>query len=108
LAPCKQPKPASLGGVEGVRFDVSVVEELRENHRRVCETGCADTVKVADGRMLWQPRVERTRPIVLEDVEGEMVIRQVSERPSCHLRRDRLPSHPVDQRDGGRHIRSLR
>jgi hypothetical protein len=66
-------KPATVGGVEGVRFDVSVVEQLPEGYRGVCGTECVDEAKVADGRALFQPRGVKTRLIVLKDVEGETV-----------------------------------
>jgi hypothetical protein len=68
-----KPKSVNVGGVDGARFDIAVVEDLPEGYRGVCGTECVDTVKVADGRVLWQPRVERTRLIVLEGVEGETV-----------------------------------
>ena len=67
------PKPAAVGGVEGLRFDVAVVEDLPEVYRGVCGTGCVDTVKVADGRALFQSRGETVRLIVLEDVKGDTV-----------------------------------
>jgi hypothetical protein len=67
------PKPATVGGIEGVRFDLAVAEDLPEGYRGVCGTECVDIVKVADGRVLWQTRFERTRLIVLKDVEGETV-----------------------------------
>lgn len=67
------PKPVTVGGVEGVRFDLAVAEELPEGYRGICGTECVDIVKVADGRVLWQTRFERTRLIVLKDVEGKTV-----------------------------------
>ena len=68
-----EPKSVTVGGFEGVRFDVTVVEDLPEGYGGVCGTACVDTAKVADGRVLWQPREERTRLIVLKDVESETV-----------------------------------
>ena len=67
-----KPEPVTVGGVKGARFDV-VVEDLPEDYYGVCGQDCVDMTKVADGRVLFQPKGERTRLIVLEDVEGETV-----------------------------------
>jgi hypothetical protein len=75
-----EPRPVNVGGVEGVRFDVSLAEELPEGYGGVCGTECVDTVKVADGRVLWQTRFERARLIVLEGVEGETVTVSIHSR----------------------------
>ena len=49
------------------------VEELPDEYYGVCGQDCVDMAKVADGRLLYQPKGERTRLIVLEDMEGETV-----------------------------------
>ena len=67
-----KPEPITVGGVKGKQFDV-VVEDLPEDYYGVCGQDCVDMSKVADGRVLFQPKGERTRLIVLEDVEGETV-----------------------------------
>ena len=67
-----KPEPVTVGGVKGAQFDV-VVEDLPEDYYGVCGQDCVDMAKVADGRVLFQPKGERTRLIVLEDVEGETV-----------------------------------
>jgi hypothetical protein len=67
-----KPEPITVGGVKGKQFDV-VVEDLPEDYYGVCGQDCVDMTKVADGRVLFQPKEERTRLIVLEDVEGETV-----------------------------------
>ena len=67
-----KPEPVTVGGVKGAQFDV-VVEDLPEDYYGVCGQDCVDITKVADGRVLAQPKGERTRLIVLEDVEGETV-----------------------------------
>ena len=67
-----KPEPVTVGGVKGAQFDV-VVEDLPEDYYGVCGQDCVDQAKVADGRVLFQPKGERTRLIVLEDVEGETV-----------------------------------
>ena len=67
-----KPEPITVGGVKGAQFDV-VVEDLPEDYYGVCGQDCVDMTKVADGRVLFQPKEERTRLIVLEDVEGETV-----------------------------------
>ncbi len=67
-----KPEPVTVGGVKGAQFDV-VVEDLPEEYYGVCGQDCVDMAKVADERVLAQPKGERTRLIVLEDVEGETV-----------------------------------
>jgi hypothetical protein len=67
-----KPEPVTVGGVKGARFDV-VVEDLPEDYYGVCGQDCVDMTSFADGRVLFQPKGERTRLIVLEDVEGETV-----------------------------------
>jgi hypothetical protein len=67
-----KPEPVTVGGVKGAQFDV-VVEDLPEDYSGVCGQDCVDQAKVADGRVLFHPKGERTRLIVLEDVEGETV-----------------------------------
>ena len=67
-----KPEPVTVGGVKGAQFDV-VVEDLPEDYYGVCGQDCVDMTQVADGRLLFQPKGERTRLIVLEDVEGERV-----------------------------------
>jgi hypothetical protein len=66
-------EPVTVGGIEGVRFDIAVAQDLPEDYRGVCGIDCVDIHKVADGRVVFQPKGERTRLIVLEDVEGETV-----------------------------------
>jgi hypothetical protein len=59
-------------GKKNKQFDV-VVEDLPKDYYGVCGQDCVDMTKVADGRVLFHPKGERTRLIVLEDVEGETV-----------------------------------
>jgi hypothetical protein len=67
-----KPEPVTVGGAKGQQFDV-VVEDLPEDYYGVCGQDCVDITKVADGRWLAHPKGDRTRLIVLEDVEGETV-----------------------------------
>jgi hypothetical protein len=67
-----EPEPVTVGGVEGVRFDV-VVENLPEGYRGVCGTDCVDIARFSDGQMLFHPKGVRERVIVLKDVGGETV-----------------------------------
>jgi len=67
-----KPEPVTVGGAKGQQFDV-VVEDLPEDYYGVCGQDCVDMTSFADGRVLFQPKGERTRLIVLEDVEGETV-----------------------------------
>ena len=67
-----KPEPVTVGGVKGKQLDV-VVEDLPDEYYGVCGQDCVDITKVADGRWLAQPKGDRIRLIVLEDVEGETV-----------------------------------
>jgi mRNA-degrading endonuclease HigB of HigAB toxin-antitoxin module len=67
-----KPEPVTVGGVKGQQFDV-VVENLPNDYHGVCGQDCVDQSKVADGRLLFQPKGVRTRLIVLKDVEGKTV-----------------------------------
>jgi hypothetical protein len=70
------PEPATVGGVEGVRFDV-VVGKLPESYYGVClaifGNDCVDIAEFGDGQMLFLPTGYKARVIVLEDVEGQTV-----------------------------------
>jgi hypothetical protein len=70
------PEPATVGGVEGVQFDV-VVGKLPEGYHGVCYAisgnDCVDIAKFSDEQMLYKPQGFKTRLIVLEDVEGHTV-----------------------------------
>ena len=69
-------EPATVGRVEGVRFDV-VVGELPEGYHGVClaiiGSDCVDIARFSDGQMLFHTKGTKARVIVLEDVEGETV-----------------------------------
>jgi mRNA-degrading endonuclease HigB of HigAB toxin-antitoxin module len=67
-----KPEPVTVGGVKGQQFDM-VVENLPNDYHGVCGQDCVDQSKVADGRLLFQPKGVRTRLIVLKDVEGKTV-----------------------------------
>jgi hypothetical protein len=70
------PKPATVGGVEGVQFDV-VVGKLPEGYHGVClaivGNDCVDIVNFSDEQMLLLPKGFKARVVVLEDVEGQTV-----------------------------------
>ncbi len=65
-------QPVTVGGVEGVRFDV-VVENLPEDHHDVCGSDCVDIFRTAGGSTVGISEGEMQRIIVLEDVKGETV-----------------------------------
>ena len=71
-----EPEPATVGGVEGVEFDV-IVEDLPEGYQGACLAiavrDCVDIARFGDDQILAQPKGFRVRLIVLEDVEGETV-----------------------------------
>jgi hypothetical protein len=70
------PEPATIGGVEGVQFDV-VVGKLPEGYHGVClaisGNDCVDIAKFSDEQMLFAYKGLKARVIVLEDVEGQTV-----------------------------------
>jgi len=82
-----EPEPATVGGVEGVQFDV-VVEDVPESYRGVClgiigiGTDCVDIARFGDHQILAHPSFVRSRLIVLEDIEGETVTMTSSSRPA--------------------------
>jgi hypothetical protein len=68
-----KPEPATVGGVEGKRFDLSL-GDLPSVYLSVCGSDCVDIGKVGSGGpLLAIHEGEKARVIVLEDVEGETV-----------------------------------
>ncbi len=71
-----EPEPTTVGGVEGVQFDV-IVEDLPRGHRGLCLTisgaDCVDIARFGDEQILFLPKGVRVRLIVLKGVEGETV-----------------------------------
>ena len=71
-----EPEPTTVGGVEGVQFDV-IVEDLPGDYQGACLaiTGadCVDIARFGDEQILILPKIARERHIVLKGVEGETV-----------------------------------
>jgi hypothetical protein len=68
-----EPKPVTVGGVEGDRFDV-VLGNVPEDYRGACGRECVITIKFSDGTGLEHHRGERVRLMVLDDVDGQTVV----------------------------------
>jgi hypothetical protein len=68
-----EPQQVRVGGVEGVRFDVSV-GDLPRDYFGECGAGCVDLFRVGGAYPIFLLVEDRARMIVLEDVEGETVI----------------------------------
>ena len=66
-----EPKPVTVGGVEGSRFDV-VVGEVPERYYGACGSDCVDIFRV-ENSTLGHWKGGKARAIVLEGVEGETV-----------------------------------
>lgn len=66
-----EPEPVTVGGAEGVRFDV-VGEDVPEGYRGVCGTDCVDIARFSDGSRLFHFERSKARLIFL-DVDGETV-----------------------------------
>jgi hypothetical protein len=67
-----KPEPATVGGIEGVQFDV-VVEDLPKDYYGVCGSDCVDLFRTGSNHRHVLVEGERQRVIVLEDVKGETV-----------------------------------
>jgi hypothetical protein len=66
-----KPKPASVGGVKGVEFDV-LVEDLPQDYYGVCGRGCVDIFSLSSGEQTtYFYETHKRRVIVLEDVKGK-------------------------------------
>jgi hypothetical protein len=66
-----EPKPVTVGGIEGSRFDV-VVGEVPERYYGACGSDCVDIFRV-ENATLGHWKGGKARAIVLEGVEGETV-----------------------------------
>jgi hypothetical protein len=70
-------EPVTVGGVKGVQFDV-VVGDLPKGYNPTCSSivgnpNCVDLGRLSTGGTIFQLEGDKTRVIVLEDVEGETV-----------------------------------
>ena len=70
-----EPEPATVGGVEGVQFDVLLVN-MPKNHKGVCGDGpgCLDTFALSTGGSSEVFGLKREHYIVLKDVKGVPVV----------------------------------
>jgi hypothetical protein len=68
-----KPEPVTVGGVEGVRFDEVVAEDLPKDHYSVCGSDCVDISRLSSGSLLFIWEGDKVRVIILEDVKGETV-----------------------------------
>src|SRR5919107_5932847 len=65
-----KPEPVTVGGVEGVKFDVLLVNQPM-NHKGVCgDSGCLDIFKLSTGGSSEVFGLKREHYIVLGDVKG--------------------------------------
>ncbi len=72
-----KPEPVTVGGVEGVQFNV-VLGDLPRDYTGTCRSivghrNCVDLFRLSTGRLLFHPEGQKVRVIVLEDVKGETV-----------------------------------
>jgi hypothetical protein len=67
-----EPKPVTVGGVEGVRFDM-VVDDLPDGYRGRCGSGCVDGARLRSGSQTFLGEGYKIRLTILEDVEGKTV-----------------------------------
>ena len=68
------PQTATVGGVEGKRFDVAVGDPPEHRLGGACGSDCVDQFRLGDGTSLGIAKGEKARGIVLEDVGGETVL----------------------------------
>jgi hypothetical protein len=67
-----EPKQVTVGGVEGVRFDM-VVDDLPDDYRGRCGSGCVDGARLRSGSQTFLGEGYKIRLTILEDVEGKTV-----------------------------------
>jgi hypothetical protein len=68
-----KPEPITVGGVEGVQFDV-LVKDLPDDYYGVCGRGCVDIFSLSGGEQTtYFYETHKRRVIVLEDVEDDTV-----------------------------------
>jgi hypothetical protein len=72
-----KPEPVTVGGVKGVEFDVAV-GDLPKGYNPTCSSiiddpNCVDLGRLSTGGQIFVAEEDKTRFIVLEDVEGETV-----------------------------------
>jgi hypothetical protein len=72
-----EPEPTTVGGVEGVLFDVMIVEDLPGDYQGACVAiigaDCVDIAWFGDDQIMILPKIAKVRHIFLEGVEGETV-----------------------------------
>jgi hypothetical protein len=66
------PKPATVGGVKGMQFDV-VVEDLPQDNFGACGSECVDIFSSSSEGWIALREGDKGHAIVLEDVNGETV-----------------------------------
>ena len=68
-----KPEPITVGGVEGVQFDV-LVKDLPEDYYGVCGRGCVDVFSLSGGEQTtYFYEFHKRRVVVLEDVQDDTV-----------------------------------
>jgi hypothetical protein len=67
-----EPKRVTVGGVEGVRFDVEV-DDLPDDYHGRCGSGCVDVARLSSGSQTFLGEGYKLRLTILEDVEGKTV-----------------------------------
>jgi hypothetical protein len=66
-----KPKPATVGGVKGVQFEVVV--EVPDDYFSVCGSDCVGLFRLSTGFPVFLSEGDKLRLIVLEEVKGETV-----------------------------------
>jgi hypothetical protein len=75
-----EPEPASVGGEEGVQFDVVLPRSRPVNHKGICGgTGCLDVFKLSTGGSseifgFYRQYEKKEHYIILKDVKGVPVV----------------------------------
>jgi hypothetical protein len=67
-----KPEPITVGGVEGVQFEI-LVENLPEDHHGVCGSDCVDLARLSSGSQTFLGEGYKLRLIDFEDMKGETV-----------------------------------
>lgn len=68
-----KPRPVTVGGVEGKRFDVLVAKHLPEDYLDGCGSDCMKVIRLKNGTTIGLTKGDKARLTVLEEVEDETV-----------------------------------
>jgi len=69
-----QPEPITVGGVNGVQFDVAVDRPLPKNFAAACGKNCVDLFGTSNERLTFLYEAFTAHIVILKDVKGDTVV----------------------------------